>query len=64
MRGLVGVLRLEVCLVCSPKHNYVIKSLECECANVSDETMNLSYMKWRTPQTMAMEKAMFKGIQG
>ena len=41
------------------------ESLECRCANVSDnETMNLSYMKWRIPQKMTMEKAMFKGIQG
>ena len=34
IRGLVGVLRLEVCLVCSLKHNYVIESLEwwmCKC---------------------------------
>ena len=36
MRGLVGVLRWGVCLVCSPKHNKVLNLLR-ECPNVSDD---------------------------
>ena len=36
VRGLFGVLRCGVCLVCSPKHKKVLNLLS-GCANVSDD---------------------------
>ena len=42
----------------------MIESLDGEYASVIDKNMNLYYMKWRTPQKIAMEEDMFEGIQG
>ena len=44
--------------------NILIEYIDSECASVIMKPMKLCFMKWRTPQIMAMEEAMFEGIQG